>query len=390
MTHAVLNHLWQSTVFLLAAGGLTLFFRRNGASTRYGLWFVASCKFLVPFSVLGDLGSHLHLHWASVPVSVHPMVSEIAVPFSSLPAELPLRMTTAIPAVASNPQWIWLGVWAAGAATLCICWSVRWARIRAAVRNGALLTLAVPIAARSSSVALEPGIVGFFRPVLLMPEGICDRLTAHQLELILAHEMSHFRRRDNLTAAFQMLVEILFWFHPLVWWMGRRLTVEREAACDEAVIEAGGDRVTYAQALLAVCKFYLKMPLDCAAGVSGGQLTQRIEFIMTARPVLKLNAARKALLATAAMATLIVPVAVGAIVSAGSNLGAFSGGLAGGAFQRVVMRKAQPDNGIPHDNVFPGGYSAQNFSLRALVAFAFEGQDGLVLGPKSLDDHYDI
>ena len=61
------------------------------------------------------------------------------------------------------------------------------------------------------------------------------------MEAMLAHEVAHVRRRDNLTAALHMLVEAMFWFHPLVWWMERRLVEERERACDEEVVEMGGD-----------------------------------------------------------------------------------------------------------------------------------------------------
>jgi beta-lactamase regulating signal transducer with metallopeptidase domain len=117
----------------------------------------------------------------------------------------------------------------------------------------------------------------------LLPEGIFKRLTSTQLQAVLAHELCHIRYRDNLTAAIHMFVETVFWFHPLVWWMGRRLIVEREAACDEAVIAAGGDPETYASGLLQVCRFYLESRLDCAAGVARADLEKRIERIMTPR-----------------------------------------------------------------------------------------------------------
>jgi beta-lactamase regulating signal transducer with metallopeptidase domain len=67
---------------------------------------------------------------------------------------------------------------------------------------------------------LEPGLVGIFRPVILLPEGIDTRLSQTEIDAVLAHEICHLQRRDNLTAALHMLVEALFWFHPLVWWLG--------------------------------------------------------------------------------------------------------------------------------------------------------------------------
>ena len=77
---------------------------------------------------------------------------------------------------------------------------------------------------------------GVFRPVLLLPEGIFERLTPEQLQAVIAHELCHVRHRDNLIAAIHMFVETVFWFHPLVWWIGKRMVEERERACDEEVL----------------------------------------------------------------------------------------------------------------------------------------------------------
>ena len=87
-------------------------------------------------------------------------------------------------------------------------------------------------AVRTSNSLIEPGVFGIFRPMLLLPQGMRERLTPEQLRAILAHEATHIRRRDNLTGFLQMLVEAVFWFHPLVWWIGARLVDEREHACD--------------------------------------------------------------------------------------------------------------------------------------------------------------
>src|SRR5690606_12845832 len=94
-----------------------------------------------------------------------------------------------------------------------------------------------------------------------------ERLSPPQLRAVLEHEICHVRRRDNLTAAVHMLVESLFWFHPLVWWIGARLLDEREQACDEAVIAAGIDRDAYGEGILEVCRYCIESPLPCAAGV---------------------------------------------------------------------------------------------------------------------------
>ncbi len=83
--------------------------------------------------------------------------------------------------------------------------------------------------------------------ILFWPAGISERLTDSQLDAILAHEVSHVVRRDNLVAALHLLVEALFWFHPLVWWIGARLVEERENACDQAVLRFRNQPQSYAK-----------------------------------------------------------------------------------------------------------------------------------------------
>lgn len=85
-----------------------------------------------------------------------------------------------------------------------------------------------------SESALEPGILGVFHPVLLLPAGISERLNDEQLNAILIHELCHVRRRNNLAAALHMLVEALFWFHPQVWWIGARPSARAYFSRDRA------------------------------------------------------------------------------------------------------------------------------------------------------------
>ena len=108
---------------------------------------------------------------------------------------------------------------------------------------------------------------GIFRPILPLPQGITDRLTPTQWKAILTHELCHVRRRDNLTAAIHMAIEAIFWFHPLVWWIGKRLVDERERACDEEVLLAVGNPEAYAEGKPPkVCRIYLESPLPCVSG----------------------------------------------------------------------------------------------------------------------------
>src|SRR5207248_8552793 len=141
----------------------------------------------------------------------------------------------------------------------------------------------------SSRASLEPGIFGIAQPVLVWPEGISERLDDAHLEVILAHELWHVRRRDNLAAALHMVVEAIFWFHPLVWWLGARLVEERERACDEEVLQSGSERQVYAESILKICEFCVGSSLACVSGVTGADLKKRIVHIMTKNVASKLN-----------------------------------------------------------------------------------------------------
>src|SRR5678815_3368799 len=97
-----------------------------------------------------------------------------------------------------------------------------------------------------------------------------------RIEAILAHEVAHVHRRDNLAAMVHMAVEALCWFHPLVWWIGARLIDERERACDEDVLGRGSAAEVYAESILKTCRFSIESPLRCVAGVTGADLKRRI------------------------------------------------------------------------------------------------------------------
>jgi TonB family protein len=163
----------------------------------------------------------------------------------------------------------------------------------------------------SRDSALEPGLFGIFQPVLLWPAKISEHLKESHLKAILAHEISHARRRDNLAAAIHMAVEATFWFHPMVWWLGARMLEERELACDEEVLQLGTPPSVYAESILKTCEFCVGSELACVSGVTGAELKKRIVRIMTPTPVQKLSPGRRTLLASVGIAAVAAPVLFG-------------------------------------------------------------------------------
>jgi bla regulator protein blaR1 len=303
------NHLWQSTGCTGAVWALTLALKKNRAAVRYWLWLTASVKFLVPFSLLVSLGSHLG--WRTVvPVGApqwSSMVEDIGHPFAVASSLPPVGMPTTMNFL---PLMLFTG-WFVGFAVSIVFWFRTWQQMRAVRRQATALALSLPIPVMSSSSRIEPGVYGVRNPVLLLPQGITNRLTADQFDAVLAHEMCHVQRRDNLTAAIHMVVEAVFWFYPLVWWIRVRLIEERERACDEAVLQSGSDAESYAEGILSVCKLYAEAPLACISGISGSDLKKRIVRIMTQPCARKLTLGRKILLAVIGTAAIVLPIEFG-------------------------------------------------------------------------------
>jgi uncharacterized protein (TIGR03435 family) len=328
------NHLWQSTVCLVIAGFLTLISRKNPARVRYGLWLAASVKFLIPFSLLVGIGSHLarprvllqtepgfflameQAGQPFAPATARPHVAEKSRPDTSGR----YRLVNLLPAIL-------VATWFCGFAVILFVWYARRRRISAALREAAPLRegrevealrrlerlggMRKPIDLLLSPASLEPGIFGIVNPVLIWPKGFSAHLQDAHLEAILAHEVWHVRRRDNLAAAIHMVVEAIFWFHPLVWWLGSRLVEERERACDEEVLELGSEPQVYAESILKACEFCLESPLACMAGVTGADLKKRIVRIMTEGGARKLDLRRKLLLGAVGLVAVALPVALG-------------------------------------------------------------------------------
>src|SRR6266853_897462 len=327
------DHLWQSTLFAVVAGLLTLILRNNHARARYGVWLAASMKFLIPFSLLVAMGSHLP--WsrgsAGTKAGLYFAMEEVSQPFSQPAMTVISRATpsTVSPSVIHQLPGLVAAVWLCGFLVVLSVWYLRWRGISLAIREAVPLREGREVEALRrleriggmrkrieillSRASLEPGIFGIARPVLVWPERISERLEDVHLQAILAHEVWHVRRRDNLAAAIHMAVESVFWFHPLAWWLGARLVEERERACDEAVLELGTDRHVYAESILKICEFCVGSPLACVSGVTGADLKKRIVRVMTEGVMRKLDFSRRLLLSAAALAAIAVPVVAGVL-----------------------------------------------------------------------------
>ena len=131
---------------------------------------------------------------------------------------------------------------------------------------------------QSSRVAI-PAVVGWLRPVILLPASALTGLSPDQIKMVLAHELAHIRRHDFLVNVFQSLVETLLFYHPAVWLLSQRIRAEREFCCDDLAMAVGSDRVAYAKALSALESTRSSSSLF-AISSQGGPLMVRIRRIL--------------------------------------------------------------------------------------------------------------
>jgi bla regulator protein BlaR1 len=398
-----INHLWQSTLFAALAWLLIIaLLRNNRPQARYAVWLAASVKFLIPFATLIDLGSRLGWMKLAAPktqVSLYYAMDQVS--RRAAPQFIPSALRPTVPAPGSPLPSLLVIVWACGIAVVAIGWWLSWRRVREAVQAATPIRIFEGIPVLSSPAlrerGLEPGVFGLRNPVVLVPDGITERLSPAQLDAVLAHECCHARRRDNLAAAMHMIVEALFWFHPLVWWLGNRMMQERERACDEEVLRRTGEPEVYAEGILNVCKFYLESPLVCVAGITGSNLKQRIEEIMTHRIARELGWARTALLAVAAAMAIAGPVGIGLLrapVTQAQTMSSFTGMQTSAAKQFEVATVKVNRTGSQGWRLGPpahGSVSIENLQLHRIIASSFRIQDSTVFGPAWLDStRYDI
>jgi len=140
-----------------------------------------------------------------------------------------------------------------------------------------------------STRALTPMVVGWLRPVILLPASCITGMSRQQLEAIIAHELAHIRRHDFLVNLMQCVVETLLFYHPAVWWIGRVIRQERERCCDEVAVGASGDRKSYAQALLHLAEAAAQDARRLAPAADGGDLTRRVHQLLDIKSHQKQN-----------------------------------------------------------------------------------------------------
>jgi beta-lactamase regulating signal transducer with metallopeptidase domain len=290
---ALLSSVWQGAAIALVLAIALAVLRRASSQARY----LAACAAIVllialPLSALFQIekpGST-----AAVPVAL-----DLASPTAKAPFEAPAARARSLPrkwnsiSNGARPFFsVLVPIWATGAA-LCALrlaggWvrAMRWVRCDTHPLSTSLtdhlrkrLGVHRRVALLESAYVNVPMVIGWLRPVILVPVAALTGLNALELDAILAHEFAHIRRHDYLVNLVQCIIEALMFYHPATWWISGVIRREREHCCDDLAVRACRDRIAYARALAIIEE--LRAPaFSLSTAASGGNLPARIRRIL--------------------------------------------------------------------------------------------------------------
>jgi beta-lactamase regulating signal transducer with metallopeptidase domain len=277
---SLLHFVWQGAVIaLLTAVGLRLL-RHRSAEARYAFAIVSLvCMLAAPLFTLAFY-------------SQTGAVAQRLILALNLAAE-----GRAAPASLATSLWAQriLLAWFAGvivcATRLIVGWRLSWRLVHSAeqiLAPGVMkifdsvrehLGLRGPIRLLAHAHLDSPVVVGWLRPVVLLPVSLISGFTTEQLSAILAHELAHIRRHDFVVNILQRCVESILFYHPAVWWVSKRIRAEREHCCDDIAIRLCGSRKVYAEALIEMERARQSRPI-LAVAAADGIVLQRFRRIL--------------------------------------------------------------------------------------------------------------
>ena len=257
-----LNSLWLSVVLAVLAAGMVRLLPRANATTRHAIWVTA-----------------LLLAVATPALLLIPRPGQASAAIASAQPSAPWMVPT-------TAQWPLYAVvaWLAIAALLLarVTWSL--VHLHGLKRRATLLGRRGNIRVLASGEARVPMAAGFVRRAIVFPQSLLDELTAQEFEQVLCHEMAHLRRWDDWTQLAHAIAQAVFFFNPAVYWIGRRLKIEREMACDDWVVSTTGEARPYAACLTHLHELTRRAPApQLAPGATGRtrwQISARVEALL--------------------------------------------------------------------------------------------------------------
>jgi len=276
----LLHFLWQG---LLLAAVLELILNFMGSANARHNWALSTLVLMILAPVL----TFLYLHWQGPALDGNGVAL-----MQSTRAGVPLDLNANTEAVAPWIDWMVL-LWLSGIGALSLRALGGWIVVEALRRRDTevlpaelmercrslqkQLQVIRPVRFLKSLRVSVPVVVGWLRPVILIPVAALVGLTPQQLDALILHELAHIRRHDAFINALLLAAETVLFYHPAVWWVSRRIRIERENCCDDLAVARCGDAELYVEALASLEAGRLPPGLALAAG---GRLKDRAERLL--------------------------------------------------------------------------------------------------------------
>jgi beta-lactamase regulating signal transducer with metallopeptidase domain len=304
---AILHSLWQGALIGVLAALSLWVLRASPASVRYtvaclGLaalttaWLITAINYANQLNDLEPAGPATASGSSQSTAAAPQGVSALAVPFTVSAPAAPL---TPWPERLDAWSRAVVPLWFAGVLVLSIRLALGWREVRRIRRASSeplsgqwaervraitdRLRISRPVRVAQSALVQVPMLIGWVRPVILIPASVVSGLTIAQLEAVIAHELAHVRRHDYIANIVQTAAEILLFYHPACWWISRQIRAEREHCCDDIAVSVCGDGVLYAEAL-ANLETLRSRPPAFSLAATDGVLMRRIRRLVAAAP----------------------------------------------------------------------------------------------------------
>ncbi|HNH84134.1 MAG TPA: M56 family metallopeptidase [Acidobacteriota bacterium] len=306
---AVVNHLWQTLLFVGLAWGVVKVLKNGPARLRFFVWSLAAVKLAVPAILGALLLQQVGVRAPEILTPVAQIVKTSVITVSSTP-EVMINELVVIQGTRPGVQWLntplfCTFVWFGGMVFLLSRWLMKRASFLRVLHQAVVCSGERELKALEAAKARlgfekdvrlvlsrhipEPGVWGVLNPVVILPDTLSQHLSDQELEHVLMHELTHITRYDNLIANVNMVLCCVFWFFPVGWWISKAMLHEREQACDERVLEVSTSTNSYAAGMLKVFQFGLQWrELAGVSYATGSDLHRRIENIME-NPIRPLN-----------------------------------------------------------------------------------------------------
>ncbi|WP_342086891.1 M56 family metallopeptidase [Dyadobacter sp. OTU695] len=295
----LIHSIWQGTLLMLVGVAAFYFLRKKSANTRYltGVGFLFA-------QVVASVGTFIYCY----PKTISAVSNAKALArYTSLSASRTWsEVSRDLPITFKIQMWLTAHLhelvicWLIGSGILLMRFAGGWIfterlRINAKIvmdkewraRFGVIIAkmnISKAVEFRETAKVLTPMVIGTFSPVVLIPIGLLSGFSTAQVEAILAHELAHIRRNDYLINMLQSFVEVIFFFHPAIWWLSEKVRAEREHCCDDIALAVCGDKMSLAHALVKVAEWQATPGLAMAFASKKPLLLHRVQRVLGLNP----------------------------------------------------------------------------------------------------------